>query len=65
MHNVIMALCVLNVKYLQITTFNESPVFLLMDTNMDHAHKDLPVYLYESGERTISHCGLHRHSGYS
>ena len=28
---------------------NESPVFLLLDTDMSRKHKDLPVTLYESG----------------
>ncbi|KAK9904115.1 hypothetical protein WJX75_004893 [Coccomyxa subellipsoidea] len=28
--------------------FNESPVFLLLDPNMNRTHKDLPVSLYES-----------------
>lgn len=29
---------------------NESPVFLRLDPKRDAAQKDLPVYLYESGE---------------
>jgi hypothetical protein len=31
---------------------NESPVFLRLDPQRDAAQKDLPVYLYESGERS-------------
>ena len=33
----------------QIMNINESPVFLLLDTDMSRKHKDLPVSLYESG----------------
>ncbi len=32
---------------------NESPVFLRLDPSKDAAQKDLPVYLYESGESSI------------
>ena len=38
---------------LQIMTINESPVLLLLDTDMSRKHKDLPVSLFESG---TSHC---------
>ncbi|CAL8470813.1 g10355 [Coccomyxa elongata] len=31
-----------------IMNFNESPVFLLLDPNMNRTHKDLPVSLFES-----------------
>ncbi|EIE22810.1 Mov34-domain-containing protein [Coccomyxa subellipsoidea C-169] len=31
-----------------ITHFNESPVYLLLDPDMNRTHKDLPVSLYES-----------------
>ena len=39
--------------YLQIMNINESPVFLLMDTDMSRRHKDLPVSLYESGALSL------------
>ena len=32
---------------------NESPAFLLLDTNITGTHKDLPVSLYESGDQTF------------
>lgn len=34
-------------------TLNESPAFLLLDTDISHQHKELPVALYESGENPL------------
>ena len=38
--------------FAQIMNINESPVFLLLDTDLSRKHKDLPVSLYESGAPT-------------
>ena len=32
---------------------NESPAFLLLDTDVSHQHKELPLALYESGEHFL------------
>ncbi len=36
---------------MQISEVVEGPVFLLLDPVVDHSRKDLPVALYETGER--------------
>ena len=33
----------------QIMTLNESPAFLILDSDVSHQHKELPLTLYESG----------------
>ena len=38
--------------FAQVMNINESPVFLLLDTDLSRKHKDLPVSLYESGAPT-------------
>ncbi len=35
---------------MQVMTLNESPAFLLLDTDVSHQHKELPLALFESGE---------------
>ena len=40
----------------QITTLNESPVFLLLDPAPHPSQKELPVHLYESG--TLAYVAL-------
>ncbi len=34
----------------QLSEVVEGPVFLMLDTAVDHTRKDLPVSLYETGE---------------
>ena len=42
---------IIGAMFAQIMELNESPIFLLLDTTVDPARKDLPVTLYETGEQ--------------
>ena len=39
----------LRLNTVQIMEINESPAFLLLDTDVSHQHRELPLALYESG----------------
>jgi hypothetical protein len=36
-------------QLLQLTDINESPVYLLLNPTINHAQKDLPISIFESG----------------
>ncbi len=36
-------------QLLQLTDINESPVYLLLNPAINHAQKDLPIAIFESG----------------
>lgn len=39
----------------QLMDINESPVYVLLNPAINHAHKDLPVTIYESGMFSITY----------
>lgn len=45
----LLLLLLLLVCALQMTQYNEGPVFLLLNPFIDHSRKDLPVDVYETG----------------
>jgi COP9 signalosome complex subunit 6 len=40
----------------QLMDINESPIYMILNPTINHARKDLPITIYESGEFLIVFC---------